>query len=396
MKKSLRILLLCFLCMTPLIAREKLDIFGYYEAQYMGSSVKSLYCQLFTNKLRLDLKVGVSDSIDFVANFDYITYHGKKSWNVLDFLSEEISFLIPEDFRAFYIVSFSNENFLDNAYMKIRFKPFDLTLGKQQISLGTGYVWNPTDVFNIKDPLDPTYEQPGHNAVRMDVPFGASFTLTALYSPEDTWTKSGKLVQLKGRISHFDYCLIAVEKNWLYHDFMHFDGDRMSFGKMQERRRLLGANATGELFSIGTWAEFAYNWMEYSDNFYELVAGFDYTFDFQTYIMVEYYRNTLGKTDYKDYGVNDWMRFFASEQKAVSRDQVYAHIQHPATDLLNLGLTNLVSLSDGSFAFVPTLFYCLGDNVEVYAYLNINMGKEGTAYAKSLGNGGLIRIRVYF
>ena len=31
-------------------------------------------------------------------------------------------------------------------------------MGKQQISLGTGYVWNPTDVFNIKELFDPTYE----------------------------------------------------------------------------------------------------------------------------------------------------------------------------------------------------------------------------------------------
>ena len=133
-----------------------------------------------------------------------------------------------------------------------------------------------------------------------------------------------------------------------------------------------------------------------SDDFYELVIGTDYTFDFQTYVMVEFYRNTLGKSDYKEYDLNDWMRFYAAEQKTISRDQVYVFAQHPVTDLLSLGLINITSFSDGSLAFVPTLFYSLSDNVEIYAYLNFNFGREGTAFSKSQGNGGLIRVRVYF
>jgi hypothetical protein len=66
------------------------------------------------------------------------------------------------------------------------------------------------------------------------------------------------------------------------------------------------------------------------------------------------------------------------------------------TDLLNLGLINITSFSDGSFALVPTLMYSLSDNVEVYAYLNFNFGKDGKAYSKSQGNGALLRVRVYF
>ncbi len=381
---------------SSLAAQEKLEIFGYYESQVMGTGLQGEFYQLFTNKLRVDLKSDLSDNITFAANFDYIHYLGKTEWNVLDFLSDDVTSTIPEDMQSLYVIAFSNDTFLDNAYIKFRFKPFDLTLGKQQISLGTGYVWNPTDVFNIKDVLDPTYEQPGHTALRLDIPLSPAYTLTALYAPEETWEKTTKLLQLKGAISHFDYNIIAVERVWPFHDYSELNTENMNFVDVSEKRKMLGGSTVGELLGLGVWAEYAYNWMEKSDDFYELVVGTDYTFDFQTYVMMEYYRNTLGKSDYKDYDINDWMRFLAAEQKAICRDQAYVFAQHPATDLLNVGLQTVYCISDNSIAFVPTLIYSLSDNVDVYAYLNFNLGKEGTVYGKNMGNGGSIRIRAYF
>lgn len=396
MKKAISIALFLLIIHGTLAAQEKLEIFGYFESQFMGTEVKSDLYQLFSNKLRLDLKSDLTENIMFAANFDYITYHGKKEWNILDFLSPDIVSQVPQGMERFYVLSFSNRTFLDNAYFRLSFKHFDLTVGKQQISLGTGYVWNPMDVFNIKELVDPTYEQPGHNAVRLDVPVGNAHTITALYSPDDTWKNSAKLIQFKGRIPRFDYSLIVIETVWRFHDYTLFDIENMNFLELPERRRLLGASTAGELFGMGVWAEFAYNWMETSENFYELVIGTDYTFDFQTYFMVEYYRNTLGKTDEAQYTLNDWMRLFAAEQKSIARDQVYLFVQHPVSDLLSLGIQGIYSISDNSFAFVPVLNYSLSANIDIMAYLNLNFGKEGTVFSKDMGNGGMLRARIYF
>jgi hypothetical protein len=396
MKRGIAIALFLLIVHGALAAQEKLEIFGYFESQFMGTEVKSDLYQLFSNKLRLDLKSDLTENITFAANFDYITYHGKKEWNILDFLSPDIVSQVPKGMEHFYVLSFSNRTFLDNAYFRLSLKHFDLTVGKQQISLGTGYVWNPMDVFNIKELVDPTYEQPGHNAIRLDVPIGNAYTVTALYSPDDSWKNSAKLIQFKGRVPRFDYSLIAIETGWLFHDYTQFDLENMNFLELPERRRLLGASTAGELFGMGVWAEFAYNWMETSDNFYELVIGTDYTFDFQTYFMVEYYRNTLGKTDEGEYTLNDWMRFFAAEQKAISRDQVYLFVQHPVSDLISLGVQSIYSISDNSFAFVPVLNYSLSANVDIMAYLNLNFGKQGTVFSKDMGNGGMLRARIYF
>lgn len=396
MKKWISFLIFFSTFLSLLMAQESVEIFGYFETQASGAKIQNEFLQLYSNKLRVDLKSSFSDKITFAANFDYIAYHGKTRWNILDFLPAEIVSEVPPGMESFYVLPFDNRHFLDNAYIKFRFKHFDLTAGKQQISLGTGYVWNPTDVFNIKELFDPTYEQPGHNAFRLDVPLGNMYTLTTLFSPEDKWQNSAKLVQLKGRLSHFDYSFIAIEKIWRFHDYTQFDMENMNFRELPEKRKLLGASTAGEVLGLGVWVEYAYNWMENTDNFYELVVGTDYTFNFQTYMMVEYYRNTLGKTDYGQYNLNDWMRLLAMEQKSIARDQVYAFIQHPASDLMNIGVSTIYSISDNSLALAPTLSYSLSDNVEIFAYLNFNIGQEGKVFSKKMGNGGLIRARIYF
>ncbi len=377
-------------------AQEKLEVFGYYEPQVLGSSVSSGFYQLFTNKLRLDLRSNLSEKVTFAANLNAITYTGKTEWNVLEFLSTQISENVPQSMKPLYVLPFENDIYLDNAFLKLKFKGFDLTAGKQQVSLGTGYAWNPIDVFNTKDVLDPTYEQPGHTALRVDIPLSGQHMVTALYFPKSTWQESGKLFKFKGLLGRFDYAVTLIETEWMVHNYTRFDPAALNFAVLTEQRRLLGGSVAGELWGLGVWAEYAYNWMEKSLDFCEMVLGLDTTLASQTYIMLEYYRNTLGKSGADAYDLNDWMRFFTAEQKSLTRDQLLVLAQHPASDLLDVGLQSIFCLSDGSLALVPTANYSFSDNVEIFAYLNINIGKEGTAYAPSLGSGGLLRLRVYF
>ena len=110
--------------------------------------------------------------------------------------------------------------------------------------------------------LDPTYEQPGHNAVRVDVPAGSRSTVTALYAPEATWEESGKLFELKSGFGRFDFTLDLIETYWVFHDYMRFDPEAQYFVALPGKRSLLGGSAVGELMGLGVWAEFAFNWME--------------------------------------------------------------------------------------------------------------------------------------
>ena len=396
MTKNLYTIIVFLFSVTTIVCQDMLEIYGYFESQIMGAEIKKNIYQLYSNKLRVDLKSDLSEKITFAANFDYVTYHGKTSWNILDFLTPDVTSAAPQNMEYFYLIPFSDQNFLDNAYLKIRMKYLDLLVGKQQISLGTGYVWNPIDIFNIKDILDPTYEQPGHNAIRIDIPIGTKYNITGIYSPDNTWKNSAKMVQFKGNIAHFEYTLIAIEKLWRFHDYTQPNIQIRNFIEIPVKRTLIGTSLVGELLGLGIWTEYAYNWMKNSKDFYEIVVGGDYTFDFQTYVMIELYRNTLGKSDYKQYDLNDWMRLYTSEQKAISQDQIFCLIQHPVTDFMDFGFTNIMSISDYSLAIVPTVNYSLAQNVDIMCYINYNFGKKGTAYGENTGSGALLRARIYF
>ncbi len=396
--KQLIFILLIGLVPGSLLPQQRVDLFGYFESQFMGARIGGRFIQMQSNKLRMDLESSVSDKVAFGANVNAITFHGKTRWEILEYLPDRVTADIPAELRPLYVLPFDDRIVLDNAWVRLSFKHADVTLGKQQISPGVGYAWNPTDIFNTKDLLDPTYEQPGHNAVRADIPLSGRWTVTSLYSPEETWTHSTKLLQVKGGLSRFDIHISAAETMWRFHDYTAFNADLMNpgFVEQPEKRRMLGLSTAGELLGLGVWTEYARNWMDRSADFTEWVIGADYTFDSGTYVMSEFYRNTLGKTKADNYTLNDWMRFLSQEQKAVARDQIYVLVQHPATDLLSVGLSTICTVTDGSAALLPTLNWTPFENVEILAYINLYAGKAEAAFNSRMGNGGLVRARIYF
>lgn len=382
-------LIICLLIGAHVRAQE-LDIYGYFEPQYMGLYRSSNYYQINSNKLRVDLKSTSIENVEFGANIIYLLYFGKKNWNILDFLPERITSGVPSEIQPLFQLTYKDSFFLDNVYIRLSNSRFALMVGKQQISLGTGYFSNPTDVFNVKDALDPTYEQPGHNAIRMDIFLGPRLSVMALYSPlEMDWQNSGKLVRIKAGLGHFDFSVTGYE-------MQHTSTDFYTFEVTQQRRRLLGVDFVGELLGLGVWAEGAYNFMKQDDDFYEFILGIDYTFESGLYTLLEYHHNSQGKTDHTEYDLNAWMRYFAGETKTISQDQVYGFIQYPVADLIMIGGSTVFSISDQSIALVPMVYYSIFENVDLTLMLNLYVGEEGKIFSSSLGNGGFIRALVYF
>ena len=82
----LSVLAICLLSASA-AAQEGVELFGYFESQLMGAVIEDRLQHVYSNKLRVDLKFEPSDRITFAANFDYITYHGKTRWDIVDFLS---------------------------------------------------------------------------------------------------------------------------------------------------------------------------------------------------------------------------------------------------------------------------------------------------------------------
>ncbi|UCF70756.1 MAG: hypothetical protein JSW49_00305 [candidate division WOR-3 bacterium] len=378
-----------FLFVSGATAKE-VDVFGYFEPQYNAFYLDDTYHQFQSNKLRIDLKSTAIAHTEFGADVIFRLYHGKTSWNILDFLPETVTSTILPEMRPLYEFEYGDTLYLDNVYVRFALNRLAVTIGKQQISLGTGYFANPTDIFNTKDALDPTYEQPGHNALRVDLQASHRLSIMALYSPiESDFDDSGKLLRAKLGLGRFDISVMGSQTQYTLTDFYNFD-------QTQERRYILGGDIVGEILGMGVWAEGIYNFFEEGEDGYELLVGTDHTFDSGLYAMLEYQRNSTAKTDHEDYDLNDWMRFFVGETKTIASDQLYGLIQYPLTDMLVIGGSAILSIPDMSAAIVPIAQYSLFQNIELAFMGNIYVGDEGTSYSRSLGWGGLVRASVYF
>jgi hypothetical protein len=95
--KLLAVIFLTVLFATSMVdAQEPVEVFGYFETQMSGTQLDQQFYQMYYNKLRIDLKSNFVENVTFAANFDFITYHGKKEWNILDFLPARVTEEIPE------------------------------------------------------------------------------------------------------------------------------------------------------------------------------------------------------------------------------------------------------------------------------------------------------------
>jgi hypothetical protein len=345
---------------------------------------------MISNKLRIDLSSNLSNNIDFAANVNLITYHGKTSWYLPDLLPSPIADSLDIWLPAYLLTyDYKDTYSLDNAYLKLPIGKLDITLGKQQISFGTGYVWNPTDLFNIKNLVDPTYEQPGHNALRVDMMLTSRYNLTFIFDPGETLPQSTGFYRLKGGLGRFDFSAVFIETIYKPVDYRSYSHKLMN-------RRLFGADFAGELLGLGIWAEGAHNVFNKQENLWEIDAGIDYTLDNGFYLLAEYYYNEFGKGDPDDYDHNDWMRLFNGEIKSISKQNLYLYGDYPLTDLIRINNSVVLSLSDQSAAIIPGFYYSFAQNLDINLFLNINTGSPSTAYAEELGQSGLVRLRYYF
>ncbi len=375
------------------------DIFGYFEPQVMSADFYGEWITLNTNKLRIDLEANPARRVKFGANINYFTYTGKTSYNLVNYIPEHLAQTVyPYNRGDYFGFTYSDSIALDNAYLRLSWPFADITVGKQQISYGSGYAWNPTDIFNLKDQLDPTYEQSGHNSVRLDLPISRSLRLMALYLPGENWKKTTMMGRIKAAVGRYDISITSLSTVWTASEFYKVDpqDQYLMYNTFREGRDLFGFDILGQLVGLGVWCEYAYSRLQYEEDFWEAIAGVDYTFRNGLYILAEGYYNSDAPNSSEDYTLTDWTRYLLGESKTIGQSQAYIYSQDPLTDLINIGGSVIGCINDESIAVVPQLTYSLFQDVELTALGNLFLGEEGTMYSKNLGNGGLIRLRVYF
>lgn len=375
---------------TTLLSATTIDITGYYENQTTTELNDNTANFQIYNKLRLDFNKEISKKITFNSDVIFQTYHGVTEIVMLNYIPEKIlsdysqaTGISIDSLKENSIVKLKNEVLLDNAFLSLYYKHFNFRIGKQPIALGSGYAWNPTDIYNTKNIFDPTYEKKGVNAIKLELPFSSEGMFTTIISPGETWKTSIKSVYLKQFWLGYDFEISYAQKQHTQANSGYTDN-----------RNLFGFSFSGTLLGLGIWSETAFNKFSKSDDYFQEVLGTDFTFENGLYLMSEFYYNGLGKKNKSDYQFGDWIDLFAKGNN-LGRDYLYLGASYPIGDFIECSTYLITNINDKSFYAIPGLTLSISDNADITLTTNIPYGIDNSEFSM-LKKSVALRLKAYF
>ena len=389
-----RILVLAALglaCVLPCAAEPEWG--GYYEGQVTGWQVGARLLWRTTNRLRLNLAADMGYSASAAAHLVFATASGLDALPLEALLPEEQASALeaalgPGAAAALSLPLSESAAWcsVHDAFVTLYPGSFLVRVGRQQLPWGTGYAWNPTDVFSPKDLFEPTYERPGVDAVKAEWGFGESGALTLVWLPDGAWPDTTRAARFRWGWGVFDASL-----SWIEHACVRYDA--LAGAAPRETRRLAGADLVGQVLGLGVWAEGAYVLGPGGGEHGQAVGGADYTFDFQTTLMLEYFHDDAGRAG--GYRLADWLDLAFGNRRTLGRDYLMARIAHPVHPFVELELSAIANLRDGSSVWLPGLIYTFSDNLELTLSGAVFAGGDTSEYG-AWGDFGFLRGRAYF
>lgn len=378
------ILLLLFF---PSLGISQVEFFGYMETEYDWMEVKESTYAFGYNKLRLDYESFPAEEVSIRGNINFQTYHGQTIWEAFDFLPFDSLNIDGETVHSMPI-SFLDSIYMDNLYINAAFPRFDVTLGRQPISLGTGYAWNPLDIFNQKELVDPTYEQPGVHAVRLEYYINEKCIVDFILSPDTNFTQPSGMIQVKSNVASFDYSVNVARKNHLY-PFWE-DEDAVS---THRETSFIGGSFTGEISEYGMWGEALWS-LSSNNSAGDVSYGLDHTFNNGLYVMLEGYHNSLGAE--KD-GLYDfhYLNYFSGETKSLMQNYLFSLLSKQINEYVSCSVFIFGNLDDNSFMYAPQLSWEILQDVSLSAFTAFSSGDADSEFGIQ-NQSFRVRMRAYF
>jgi hypothetical protein len=279
--------------------------------------------------------------------------------------------------------------------------------GRQPVSWGSGYAWNPTNVFSRKTLLEPTRQLSGIDVVRVRA--GRDLRLEFLLQPDDTPRESGWAARLLTSSGGWDLSVMASRLEWRRVDWSAWlAGEEVSptvewdarypyltLFTNQVKRLTFGGDMRGEIGGVGMWCEAGWNHLDVGNSFLDLTTGVDHLFGSQTYLLVEYHREGEGRISADAYEITDWLKALSGERAGMGRHYLFGVANHPLSDLSELSLVSLWNLSDGSSVSEVTLSRSLADDLLLTLAVDLPLGGDGDELGR-IGAGGFLRLTAYF
>ncbi len=383
------------LALAPLTAgAQELDLSGYLEntsqLDYTGSVGAEF---LNASKLRVDLQAFAGSGFSLVGNVNAI-------WS-LGAVERHLSPYLPPSVRAAMEAAgvpdtFSIDRtrvFVDNVYLAWAQGPVRVRIGKQQLSWGPGYSFNPTDLFHRKNLVDPTYEKEGVTAVRADYQWGVGGQLSLIVKPRESLTEHLAFVgtsptpaSVAGVALRAGTHVGAIGADIALTLHQVTDSTALApltLDPIGQRRRAFGLEMSGTLLGLGVWLEGNMNFMEQENDFARVLAGADYTLADGTYLTAEVLYNGRPHP-HRPYPLHDW---FANLQfgEPVGPGWILVGVQRDVSALVRGG-GYVFATPGGSVLLNPRLDISLLQDLDAVVFGGITLGSEEGPFPPGLAS----------
>ncbi len=393
------------------------DIHGSFENQLTGMVPRDERLVLYDGlRLRVDLDANLPKGIKLRSDVVARLFVGETGFPMQDIVpAQTLEDLVARDPRWQMALedeyALENEFYLDNAYLKIPVARALVILGKQPLEQGAGYAWNPTDVFTVKDMLDPTYEKEGVVALRTIIPICDWGSLDLVAAPDGKlkrWTVGGRGSVRMGPVSLSGVSyLTRVKKTDLEGSMdameaaaLMGDDPEDAVVTVDAERIMVGGDAVVDIQGVRVWAEGAYNFVENKSgataDWWELSGGAEYYFPSETHFMIEYFHYGRGPSQLGGtYYFNDWMGLLSMDLKMLGQDFLFESIDHPIADFWTVGVSSFQGLNDASAAIMGDLRWAFAEDMELWLLLSVTAGEPEDFMSSARGQGWL-RLKAFF
>ncbi len=241
---------------------------------------------------------------------------------------------------------------LDCVNVQFRFDRLDIVVGRQAVTFGRSFFWNPTDWLATFSPteIDREYKA-GIDGVRMTLGIGRFSGVEILYG----YGEDGKRDE--------SALMARVFGNWHDWDLEILGGsvwidDRLGFAFSGD---VAGAGLRGELSwhhpRVGAERDFVRATLE-----------LDYRWENSLHLMGELHYNGFGSTRSEEYlGLMTSPRVLTGQVSNVGRDYLGSQLSYEFTPLITGTMAVLGNLHDGSGLVNPSLTISLGDESDLTA-----------------------------
>jgi hypothetical protein len=397
---------------------QALEFRGYVENTMTLEYLKQEEEEILLNagRVRLNIEGDPDEWWDFGIGLVGVINKGATKVSLTDYLPDDLqSCIFPEVKDLFQYQLEEEDIFVQEAFGTLYTDHVRLRVGRHKFYSGTGYAYNPIDLFNVKDPLDPTYETGGLDALLLSLNFPHQTELEGLVRYDDQLETTDYLLRLKTYLRGWDLALqythsLQSRVDW---EALNSEDALAAFAQggsfeaftREFRWHLIAAEFAGELWDWGVYGEGGYALIDApeeagtlraaADDHERLLLGLDHTFAMQLYVMLEYLRLGQGRTDTAEITLNDRLAYLNGEILSINRDTLFSGLSYPLTDLLDFSLYAIIGCNDVSVLLNPWLVYDLRPGLTFSLSLNLPIGDEKGQNGKS-GASGFARLTFNF